>query len=243
MGNPSNATTNIADFSNFLLKEGYYSVSYNRDRGIPNWVSWHTVSTDYGSVPRQDNFRANTALPADWYKVDNLSYSSSGFDRGHMCPSADRTTSIAANSSTFLMTNIVPQAPHNNQVTWAGLEDYCRTLVQGGNELYIISGAYGEGGTTTSGGLATSIDNSRVVVPANVWKVVVVLSNGSNDLNRVNSSTRVISVVMPNNDNVNSDWKTYRTSVDFIEQETGYDILSKVSTSIQNSIEARIDNL
>jgi len=243
MGNPSNATTNVADFSNYLLKEGYYSVSYNRDRGIPNWVSWHTVITDYGSVPRQDNFRANTSLPADWYKVDNLSYSSSGFDRGHMCPSADRTTSIAANSSTFLMTNIVPQSPLNNQITWAGLEDYCRTLVQSGSELYIISGAYGEGGTTTTGGLATSIDNGRVVVPANVWKVVVVLANGSNDLNRVNTSTRVISVVMPNNDNLNTDWKTYRTSVDFIEQETGYDILSKVSTAIQNTIEARIDNL
>jgi endonuclease G len=243
MGNPSNATTNVADFSNYLLKEGYYSVSYNRDRGIPNWVSWHTVITDYGSVPRQDNFRANTSLPADWYKVDNLSYSSSGFDRGHMCPSADRTTSIAANSSTFLMTNIVPQSPRNNQITWAGLEDYCRTLVQSGSELYIISGAYGEGGTTTTGGLATSIDNGRVVVPANVWKVVVVLANGSNDLNRVNTSTRVISVVMSNNDNLNSDWKTYRTSVDFIEQETGYDILSKVSTSIQNVIESRIDNL
>lgn len=243
MGNPSNATTNVADFSNYLLKEGYYSVSYNRDRGIPNWVSWHTVITDYGSVPRQDNFRANTSLPTDWYKVDNLSYSSSGFDRGHMCPSADRTTSIAANSSTFLMTNIVPQAPLNNQITWAGLEDYCRTLVQSGSELYIISGAYGEGGTTTTGGLATSIDNGRVVVPANVWKVVVVLANGSNDLNRVNASTRVISVVMPNNDNLNTDWKTYRTSVDFIEQETGYDILSKVSTGIQNAIESRIDNL
>jgi len=243
MGNPSNATTNFADFSNYLLKEGYYSVSYNRDRGIPNWVSWHTGITDYGSVPRQDNFRANTSLPTDWYKVDNLSYSSSGFDRGHMCPSADRTTSIAANSSTFLMTNIVPQAPRNNQITWAGLEDYCRTLVQSGSELYIISGAYGEGGTTTTGGLATSIDNGRVVVPAIIWKVVVVLANGSNDLNRVNTSTRVISVVMSNNDNLNSDWKTYRTSVDFIEQETGYDILSKVSTSIQNVIESRIDNL
>lgn len=242
MGNPSNASTNVADFSNYLLKEGYYSVSYNRDRGIPNWVSWHVVATDYGSVPRQDNFRSNPLLPSDWYKVDNLSYSSSGFDRGHMCPSADRTSSIAANSSTFLMTNIIPQAPHNNQVTWAGLEDYCRTLVQAGNELYIISGAYGEGGTT-AGGLTASIDNGRVVVPANVWKVVVVLSNGSNDLNRVNTATRVISVVMPNNDNTNNDWKTYRTSVDFIEQETGYDLLSKVAVGIQNTIEARIDNL
>ncbi len=243
MGNPSNATTNVADFSNYLLKEGYYSLSYNRDRGIANWVSWHVVSTDLGSVPRQDNFRSNPSLPVDWYHVDNLSYSSSGFDRGHMCPSSDRTSSISANSSTFLMTNMVPQAPRNNQITWAGLEDYCRTLVQAGNELYIIAGAYGEGGTTTAGGLATTIDNGRITVPANLWKVIVVLSDGSNDLNRVNNTTRVISVVMPNTDAINTDWKTYRTSVDFIEQETGYDVLSRVSTAVQNVVEARIDNL
>lgn len=243
MGNPSNATTNAADFGNYLIKEGYYAVSYNRDRGIPNWVSWHVVSTDYGATPRQDNFRANTALPADWYWVSNLSYSSTGFDRGHMCPSADRTSSIAANSSTFLMTNIIPQAPRNNQITWAGLEDYCRTLVQGGNELYIVSGAYGEGGTTTTGGLATTIDNGRVVVPAILWKVIVVLPDGANDLNRVGNTTRVIGVVMENNDNIGNDWKLYRTSVDFIEQETGYNILSNLSTSLQNTLESRVDNL
>lgn len=243
MGNPSNATTNSADYSNYLLKEGYYSVSYNRDRGIANWVSWHLVSTDLGPVPRQDNFRANTSLPPDWYHVDNLSYTSSGFDKGHLCPSADRTSSIAANSSTFLMTNIIPQAPRNNQITWAGMEDYSRTLVQGGKELYIISGAFGEGGATSAGGLSTSIDNGRVTVPAYLWKVVVVLTDGSNDLNRVNSTTRVISIVVPNNDSVNNDWKTYRTSVDFIEQETGFDILSRVPVNIQNIIEARIDNL
>ena len=242
MGNPSSATTNPADFTNYLLREGYYSVSYNRERGIPNWVSWHTVNTDLGSVPRQDDFRANPSLPAGWYQVDNLSYSSSGFDRGHMCPSADRTSTIVANSSTFLMTNIIPQSPQNNQVTWAGLEDYCRNLVLAGNELYIISGAYGEGGSTTNGGLQTSINNGRVVVPAKVWKVIVVLSNGSNDLNRVNANTRVISVVMPNIETVNADWKTYRNSVDFIEQETGYDLLSNVTTGIQNIIESRIDN-
>ncbi|WP_255412675.1 DNA/RNA non-specific endonuclease [Chitinophaga sp. S165] len=38
-------------------------------------------------------------------------------DRGHNCPSADRT-STTANSSTFLMTNMIPQAPQNNQQTW-----------------------------------------------------------------------------------------------------------------------------
>ncbi len=243
MGNPSNATTNVADFGNYLLKENYYSVSYNRDRGIPNWVSWHVSATDLGAVNRQDDFRGNPNLPSDWYKVENTSYSGSGFDRGHMCPSSDRTSSIAANSSTFLMTNIIPQAPQNNQITWAGLENYCRSLVQSGSELYIIAGSYGEGGTTTSGGLSTIIDNGRITVPSTLWKVIVVLPNGSNDLNRVTTNTRVISIVIPNNDNVNSDWKTYRTSVDFIEQETGYDILSKVSVGTQSVIESRIDNL
>jgi endonuclease G len=172
-----------------------------------------------------------------------LSYSSSGFDRGHLCPSADRTSSIAANSSTFLMTNIIPQAPQNNQITWASLEDYCRQLVQAGNELYIIAGVYGEGGTTNSGGLTNTIDNGRVTVPSKLWKVIVVMNDGANDLSRVVNSTRVISVVMPNQDNMNADWRTYRTSVDFIENETGYNLLSKVSNTIQNLIEARIDNL
>jgi endonuclease G len=243
MGNPSNASTNAADFGNYLLKEGYYSVSYNRDRGIPNWVSWHVVSTDLGSIPRQDNFRENANLPAGWYQVTGSSYSSSGFDRGHMCPSADRTSSIEANSSTFLMTNIVPQAPHNNQVTWAGLEDYCRGLVQDGNELYIIAGAFGEGGTLTNGGLQTTINNGNITVPAQLWKVIVVLPNGSNDLSRVSTSTRVISIILPNDDAVTNDWKTYRTSVDFIEQATGYDLMSKVSSSIQSTLESRVDNL
>jgi endonuclease G len=243
LGNPSNATANEADFSNYLFKEGYYTLSYNRDRGTANWVSWHVVRTDYGSVPRQDNFRPNPTLPFGWYGVSSLSYSSSGFDRGHLCPSADRTSSIAANSSTFLMTNIIPQAPQNNQITWASLEDYCRQLVQAGNELYIIAGVYGEGGTTNSGGLTTTIDNGRVTVPSKLWKVIVVMNDGANDLSRVVNSTRVISVVMPNQDNMNADWRSYRTSVDFIENETGYNLLSKVSNTIQNLIEARIDNL
>lgn len=242
LGNPSNATEDVANIGNYLMKEGYYTVSYNKDRGISNWVSWHVVSSDFGSTPRQDDFRANQNLPAGWYKVDNISYSTTGFDRGHMCPSADRTASIAANSSTFLMTNIVPQAPNNNQITWANLEDYSRSLVQAGNEIYVIAGSYGEGGIA-NGGLTTTIDNSRITVPAMLWKVIVVLPNGSNDLNRVSNATRVITVLMPNINTVNADWRSYRTSVDFIEAETGYDLLSNVSTGIQAVVEARVDNL
>lgn len=241
MGNPSGAVASISYPANYLMVKTYYALSYNRDRGTPNWVSWHLAGSDLGSAPRQDDFRADNSLPSGWYQVQATSYSGSGFDRGHNCPSADRTSSVTANSATFLMTNMIPQAPNNNQQTWANLENYSRSLVNSGNEVYIIMGSYGQGGTGSNGTVNT-IDNGRVTVPSRVWKVLVVLPNGSNDLNRVSSGTRVIAVNTPNINSVNSDWKQYRTSVDAIESATGYDLLSNVPASVQQAIEAKVDN-
>ncbi len=242
LGNPSNATSDVNNENNYLMNSGYYGVSYNKEKATPNWVSWHVMPSDLGSVSRQDDFRANEALPASWFRADNFSYSGSGFDRGHMCPSADRNSTAEANSSTFLMTNIVPQAPSNNQVTWANLESYCRTLVTQGNELYIIAGVYGIGGTGNLGP-ADYIDNGNITVPAYVWKTVLILPNGTNDLQRITNETRVISVWMPNANSTGSNWKAYRVSVRDIEAATGYDFYSKLPQAIQDVLETRIDNL
>lgn len=232
MGNPSNATANINTPLNYLMEKPQYILSYNNGNRIPNWVSWHLDSSWIGSTPRQDDFRADTSLPAGWYQVGASSYSGSGYDRGHMCPSADRTSSVANNSATFLMTNMIPQAPTNNQVTWANLENYARTLVTAGNELYIISGGQGVSGF---------INNGNIAVPTNTWKVIIVLPSGTNDVSRVTASTRTIAVFMPNNNSVVSDWKQYRVSVDYVESMTGYDFFSNVPDTIENQIESVID--
>ena len=71
----------------------------------------------------------------------------------------------------------------------------------------------------------------------------VVIPFGKDDLNRINNSTRVISVLMPNDNTASTDWKQFRTSVDDIETQTGYDILSNVTTGIQTIIESRVDTL
>ena len=241
MGNPSSAVTNPANVTNYLIVKKQYSLSYHRDRGIPNWVSWHLDLPWLGTAPRQDDFRADNELPTGWYRVQSTDYSGSGFDRGHNTPSADRTASEADNSATFLMTNMIPQAPNNNQQTWAALENYCRTLVNQGNELYIIMGNYGAGGTG-SNGTFTTIANGKVTVPNRIWKVVLVLPRGTDDVNRVSTSTRVIAIDTPNANTVNTSWGTYRTTVDAIESATGYNLLSNVSNNIQNVIEARVDD-
>lgn len=241
LGNPSGATTNTSNSNNYLMIKPQYDFSYNNSKHEPNWTSWHLDSGDLGSTPRQDNFRPDTSLPAGWYEVAADEFSGSGFDRGHMCPSADRTDTVTDNSATFLMDNMLPQAPNNNQITWADLENYERTLVSAGNELYVISGGYGSGGTG-SNGYKTTVGNG-VVVPAKTWKIIVVLPNGSNDISRVTTSTRVIAVLMPNDQTCSSHpWSYYRTTVDNIESLTGYDFLSSISASIQSTIEAKVDS-
>jgi endonuclease G len=53
----------------------------------------------------------------------------------------------------------------------------------------------------------------------------------------------VIAVNIPNNEQLDNNWKIYRTSVDNIEKLTGYDFLANVSPNIQRVIESKVDNL
>ena len=211
-----------------------YTLSYNRSKATPNWVAWHLDNSWIGGTQRQDDYRPDTSLPSGWYAVTDQDYSGSGYDRGHMCPSGDRTNSIPNNSATLLMTNFVPQLAANNQGPWEDLESYCRTLAQAGNELYIIDGPVGSQGTIAGG---------KIVVPQYTWKVVIVLPNGDNDLSRISKSTRAFGIVVPNFApvDINAPWRNFRVTVDAVEYLTGYDFFSKVPKITQELIERRRD--
>jgi endonuclease G len=242
-GNPSGATPSIVSNTNYLIDAGYYVESYNNLRGTPNWVSWHLdASNTTNATARLDNFAAYTGIDASWYAVQSNSYSGSGFDRGHNCPSADRTSSVNANSATFLMTNMIPQAPQNNQQTWNNLEGYLRQQVSSGYEVYIIMGSYGIGGVGSLGSTTNTINSGHVTVPSNVWKVAVIIPTGTGDLARVTASTRVIAVNTPNINSIGTDWKNYIVTVRDIETATGYNLLSALPQSVQDAVEIKKDS-
>lgn len=234
LGNPSGATADTSNENNYLMPKPQYTLSYNRSKATPNWVAWRLDSSWLGSTPRQDDYRPDPALPAAWYHVQDNDYSGSGYDRGHMCPSGDRTNSVANNSATFLMTNFVPQLGANNQGPWNDFENYCRSLANQGNEIYIITGPLGNIGTIAQG---------RIVVPQYTWKVVLILPNGSNDLQRVTRSTRAFGIVVPNFPPLNSNtpWRQFRVSVDAVENLTGYNFFSAIPINTQAIIERRHD--
>ncbi|MEL7004526.1 MAG: DNA/RNA non-specific endonuclease, partial [Bacteroidota bacterium] len=95
---------------------------------------------------------------------------------------------------------------------------------------------------TGSNGFSNTIAGGNIDVPSSFWKVILVLPNGSNDINRVTSSTRVIAVNMPNNQTLSSNWANYRTSVNSIESLTGLNLLENIPNSIENTLESRVDN-
>ncbi|MDJ0713931.1 MAG: DNA/RNA non-specific endonuclease [Prochloraceae cyanobacterium] len=222
-GNPSDA--NDKDLNNYLMKKPQYALSYNCDRRIPNWVSWQLNKTWLGSVDRSNDFRPDPGLPQSCYAVTPNDYRRSGYDRGHMTPSGDRTSNKEDNSATFLMTNIIPQSPPNNREVWRELETYSRELVDRGKELYIIAGWEGKQKAIAG----------KVTVPKYNWKVILILDKPGGKV------TKTIGFWIPNDNSVaRSDWKDYIVSVDDIERKTGYDFFSSVPKSIQSQIESQV---
>lgn len=231
LGNPNNAAT--VDANNFLMVNPQFALSYNRSRAIANWVIWTVTESDIGDAERQNDFRPDDRLPKGWARIATSDYNGSGFDRGHLCPSKDRSSNPETNSATFLMTNIAPQTGDMNRGVWERLESYSRDLVKQGNELYIFAGAIGENGKI----------KNKITIPASYWKIIIVLPEGVDDFAKINAETRIIAVEMPNINGIkNDDWRKYRVPVRQIEQKTNLNLFSNLPANVQNILKNKTDS-
>jgi endonuclease G, mitochondrial len=195
---------------------------------------------DIGSAARGP-FMPDPLLPKNFPHVTSHDYDGSGLDRGHMCPAKDRSATQGDIDATFYLTNIVPQSPACNQRGWERLEDYCRRLAREGHVLQIAAGPAGVGGTGKSGP-AEAIGKGRrkIVVPHQVWKVVLVLPHADAEPRK---NTRVIAVVMPNDQTVGFDWSKYRVSVRRVEKLTGYNFFPALPEEVAAALKDRVDEV
>lgn len=153
--------------------DGRYSVEFDTTLKIPRRVTWSLYSDDIGSVKRissmkfysDDDIPGGTAIPSD--------YANTGYDRGHMCPAADRSCSRRTMMATFSMANITPQVPALNRGAWKRIEDACRRYARGGHPITIIADAIFWQADTLR------IGRSRVAVPHAFVKTVRLKANDS----------------------------------------------------------------
>ncbi|MDB4950739.1 MAG: non-specific endonuclease [Gemmatimonadetes bacterium] len=229
-GTPRDASSS----DDLILSRRTQALSYNCAKGIPNWVSWNLNKTHFGDAARSSSFYTDASLPTGCYRVTTSDYTNSGYSRGHMTRSEERTWSVADNKEVFQMTNILPQYQDMNGGPWYKFEQYLQDQAQISNkEMYVISGGYGNRGTLNNAG--------KVVINTRNYKIVVIMPYGQGLANVTsNSSIQVIAVDMPNVTGIISQpWTAYTTTVDKIEAATGYNFLDKLPDSIETYWESR----
>lgn len=199
-------------------------LGYNENHEQAHWVS-HIVLPDVenGNVSRTNNFRKDklvttgTASKADyWY---------SGYDRGHLAPSADFRWSQTALSESYFYSNMAPQLPELNREKWAELENAIREyVIENKTQVYVVTGGI------LNDSLPRMQNKGRentVSIPNFFYKVIL-----------DNSNHRAIGFVMPNG-NCNYPIMSYALSIDSVETLTGINFFSKIEN--ENSTEQKFD--
>ena len=204
-----------------------YAVGYAHDLKIPVWAAYLITdqSANGANVERQDNFRENPEVPAQFMSKKS-DYRGSGFDRGHMAPSGSIDYSGAANSDTFYLSNMVPQRPGFNrdgfghEGVWGYLENQARDWVAERGSIYVVSGAIATGNQTIGEGVA---------VPEAFYKVMLDLKTGES-----------ISFLMPHKDDLRGDVESFITSIDRIEEISKLDLFQRVVDEQEKRLESFI---
>lgn len=196
-------------------EEGRYTFLYCPSGKVSRWVAYKLTQSDMtGAADRSDAFRPDPRIAIfGWPTATSADYRGSGYDRGHLLPSADRTCSAAANRATFFYSNMAPQLPKLNRGAWKSLEERLRDLTRDYDTLYIVVG--------TVLGERPSRIGSGVAVPALFFKAVAL---------RRGAAFEGVAYVMPNDGEglANKHFSDFEVSVDSVERLTNLDLFPNI---------------
>ena len=102
----------------------------------PLWSAEHLNAERLSvKIKREDNFHEETRV-AQRHRALLSDYRGSGYDRGHMAPNGDMPNK-ESQSDSFSLSNMVPQAPKNNQEVWRKLEEATRAIATKQNKMFM----------------------------------------------------------------------------------------------------------
>lgn len=201
-----------------------YTVSFNPELNIPNWVAWELNSSKLTErESRAGHFYPDPDIPRG-IAVETGDYSNSGYDRGHMCPAADNKWDKQAMRESFYMTNICPQHHNLNRGDWKELEDDCRRWVEESGTIYIVCGPI-----LYKNDISYIGKERKIRVPNAFFKVILAGLDGG--------SPRAIGFIYKNASG-NNPLDHYVNSVDQVERITGLDFFSQLPDDIEDEIES-----
>ena len=166
-----------ADDPEWLLsyEAGDFTVAYATAKKHPKWVAWPLYRAHIGSSGRTNYWQFDPRIPEEYRPLASTQAvpvqggDFSGYDRGHLCPSADRTASVEMNRQTFMYSNMSPQVGAFNQGIWNKLEEKVRSWANGLDTLYICAG----GTILKEADIMGYTNPSKMAVPKYYFKVIL----------------------------------------------------------------------
>ena len=195
LGIPEAATP--TDPEHALLVKPQFVVSYDSTRKNPRWTSWELTKAWLGPTGRAESFEPDPTLPAGIRKRKRATTrtpvtTADTSVRARTAPTRRPTTTRPSSSRTRFQ-----QTVESNTGTWETLERYERDLANAGHHLFIVAGSRYESAQAIGAGVA---------VPTSMFKVIVVLDGDDVAPSDVTTSTRVVSVDIPNTHDVHGPW-------------------------------------
>ena len=201
-----------------------YTVSYNADWKIPNWVAYELTKVEAeGEVPRYDKFMPDPEVPSE-NSATTKDYTKSGFDRGHLAPAADMKWSKQAMKESFYLSNICPQNRNLNSGVWNDLEAQVRELARQKGSIYVVCGPVMSRQPKTIG-------ENKVAVPDAFFKVLLQNQDGN---------WYAIAFLYENKSG-KKPMSTYAMTVKEIQKITGIDFFPSLPDRIEKKVESEVD--
>lgn len=208
-----------------VIKHEGYTVSYNSEYRIANWVAYELTGQEAKSKKTE---RSNKFVPDPQVKgatAVNEDYTRTGYDRGHLAPAGDMKWSAKAMRESFYLSNICPQKPKLNRGIWKELEEQCRLWALDNGSLLIVTGPVITGDMERLG-------KNRVAIPRAFYKVLCC---------RTESGYKGIGFLFENRDYKDNSLKSMAISIDSVEKATGIDFFPSIPDDQEREMEATVD--
>lgn len=203
-----------------IIKRKAYTLSYNKETKLPNWVAWHLTSEHTeGQYKRLNVYFEDSDVPMP--RATDKDYQGSNWTHGHMCPAGDNKWDMEAMKESNFLTNICPQDRQLNTGLWNRIEQDCRTWAKKYGDIYIVCGP------VLMKKEHETIGMNQVVVPEAFFKVILCLRG----------TPKALGYVIRNNEGKKKRDQFFNT-VDEVERITGIDFFPSLPDSIENRVES-----
>lgn len=204
--------------SNDVYTNDAFSFSYLEDYEQSEWVAYELTSKDMTNAdykrPYFNQDKSVKTKSADW-----RNYKNSGYNKGHLCPAADRKSTYKMYEKTFLTSNTSPQLYDFNSGIWNRLEQKTRYWAARYDGVYIVTGGVLKEGLKTIG-------TEDVAVPNYFYKIIL-----------TKDKSNMIGFLVPHKDS-NKPLYSFVVPVDEIEKMTGIDFFSALPDDLENKLES-----